>query len=346
MNKLKFFAEADSSVGHVSYMADYLDTKKKIIILSNMTKRASVPVFGQIESYLSDKKASYKTVFTPGEENRICAIIKEDTLFINKDNLPFYVSGAVIDFSDCYGDFLESSIKDEVIKKENEEREKMFLHLSRAKKIHDDWEKIYIKNMDFDILGKKTEGLISDIFLRKPVKNQAGKNVRGFFGTMLPSGNINYIDDLTEGLKRRILIKGRPGTGKSTILKKIRKEALDRGYFTESYYCSFDPVSLDMLVIRELGIAVFDSTSPHEKAKEKEGDEIFDVYAIAVNHDTDTIFSSELSKIKSDYDEEIIKAKKYLKNAKDLSYEKEKVLSESLDYSRLQKTMRELYDFI
>ena len=35
-------------------------------------------------------------------------------------------------------------------------------------------------------------------------------------------------------------------------------------YFdVEIYHCGFDPHSLDMVIVREVGIAIFDSTSPH-----------------------------------------------------------------------------------
>lgn len=342
--KIKFFAEADSALGHVSYMVDRVDEAKKVIILENMTKKASKLIFGQIEKVLSEKRMPYKSLLACGEEERCSAIASEGYLFINKENMPGSSCGMIIDFSDCYGDYLDAKLKEELTLKEKEEREKMFLNLSFAKKIHDEWEKIYIENMDFDILAKKTESLISDIFTGKPVKNKAGKNERGFFGTMLPHGNVNYIDELTKNLKR-ILIKGRPGTGKSTILKKIRKEALDRGYSVESFYCSFDPVSLDMILIREIGLAVFDATSPHEKVPAGD-DEVFDVYDIAVKKGTDEFFERELSSIKKRYDSEILEAKRHLYLAQNFALEKEKVLSESLDYSRIEKTLRELEKII
>ena len=65
---------------------------------------------------------------------------------------------------------------------------------------------------------------------------------------------MNHIQDLTEGFKR-YMIKGRPGTGKSTLLKELAKKSETLGYDTEIYHCSFDPQSLDMVLIQSLTFA-------------------------------------------------------------------------------------------
>ncbi len=341
-NTYKFFHDAYSSMGHISYIEDYIHSAKKIIIMKNLTKRASELIFGEIGNVLDKNNAGYKALLGCGKINHCDALKTDNVFFVNGKCIKEKIKGDIVDFSDCYGDFLSVGDEEKIIKKEKEEKENIFYHLSLAKKIHDDWEKIYIENMDFDILGRKTDALISNIFRGKPTKSGTGKNERGFFGSMLPEGNVNYIDDLTKGMKKRILINGRPGTGKSTILKKIRKEALDRGFSVASYYCSFDPVSLDMIIIREMGLSVFDATYPHEKKPQRAEDEVFDVYEMAVKKDTDEKYQKELSEIKRSYNEEVLKAKMHLKKVLYLENEKEKVLSKSLNYGRLQKTLREL----
>lgn len=58
------------------------------------------------------------------------------------------------------------------------------------------------------------------------------------------------------------ILKGGAGTGKSSLMKKIAAH-FENNYHIERYYCSSDPASLDGVVIRELGAAVVDGTSPH-----------------------------------------------------------------------------------
>lgn len=64
-------------------------------------------------------------------------------------------------------------------------------------------------------------------------------------------------------LSRIYIIKGGPGTGKSTFMYGIGKAAKERGLETEYYYCSADTGSLDGVKIPSLGVAVIDGTSPH-----------------------------------------------------------------------------------
>ena len=59
------------------------------------------------------------------------------------------------------------------------------------------------------------------------------------------------------------ILKGGPGTGKSSFLKRIRGRAEERGLDTESILCSGDPDSLDGLFIPALGLAWADGTAPH-----------------------------------------------------------------------------------
>ena len=62
---------------------------------------------------------------------------------------------------------------------------------------------------------------------------------------------------------RIYVIKGGPGTGKSSFMKVIASEAEQRGLSVTRIYCSSDPLSLDGVIIEELGAAVLDGTAPH-----------------------------------------------------------------------------------
>jgi hypothetical protein len=59
------------------------------------------------------------------------------------------------------------------------------------------------------------------------------------------------------------ILKGGPGTGKSTLIKKVGKFFESAGEEAEYFYCSSDPSSLDGVRIPRLGVAVIDGTPPH-----------------------------------------------------------------------------------
>ena len=57
------------------------------------------------------------------------------------------------------------------------------------------------------------------------------------------------------------ILKGGPGTGKSTLMKKIGKYFEDKNYFVEYFFCSSDSDSLDGVKIKNFSIV--DGTAPH-----------------------------------------------------------------------------------
>lgn len=65
-----------------------------------------------------------------------------------------------------------------------------------------------------------------------------------------------------EGYKTYI-IKGGPGTGKSTLMKKIVKTAEKKGEKVTLCPCSSDPESLDAVLLHDRKITVLDGTAPH-----------------------------------------------------------------------------------
>ena len=64
---------------------------------------------------------------------------------------------------------------------------------------------------------------------------------------------------------RLICIKGGPGTGKSTLMRRVANEAEMRGYRTQYYYCSSDADSLDAVLLFGKGrsMGLLDATLPH-----------------------------------------------------------------------------------
>ncbi|MBQ8496358.1 MAG: hypothetical protein IJ489_02755 [Clostridia bacterium] len=63
--------------------------------------------------------------------------------------------------------------------------------------------------------------------------------------------------------KRIYILKGGPGSGKSTLMKRVGAEAEKRGLDTEYIYCSSDTDSLDGILIPALRTAILDGTAPH-----------------------------------------------------------------------------------
>lgn len=83
-----------------------------------------------------------------------------------------------------------------------------------------------------------------------------GNTGQGFYS------HFNYIIPQQKAT-RIICLKGGPGTGKSSLMKKIGKAYLDKGFDVEFHHCSSDSDSLDGVLIKNLNVALLDGTAPH-----------------------------------------------------------------------------------
>lgn len=85
-----------------------------------------------------------------------------------------------------------------------------------------------------------------------------------FFGCNTARGFCSFFNFLKEKDKGRIFIlKGGPGHGKSTIIKSVADEMINKGYDVELQFCSLDCNSLDAAVIHSLNLAVAATTGHH-----------------------------------------------------------------------------------
>ncbi|MBQ7951048.1 MAG: hypothetical protein IJ278_04945 [Clostridia bacterium] len=86
-----------------------------------------------------------------------------------------------------------------------------------------------------------------------------------FPGGNTPAGFFSYyheiLDKDTPG--SMAVIKGGPGTGKSTLMKSVGKQLEQNGLETVYLHCSSDPASLDGVFLPKYNTAVVDGTAPH-----------------------------------------------------------------------------------
>jgi hypothetical protein len=94
---------------------------------------------------------------------------------------------------------------------------------------------------------------------------QKGKARNMFPGGNTSKGFYSRFDNIIspEEARRIFVIKGGPGTGKSTLMKNISEIMTDHGYDVELMHCSSDSKSLDGVVVPELRVALIDGTAPH-----------------------------------------------------------------------------------
>ncbi len=84
-------------------------------------------------------------------------------------------------------------------------------------------------------------------------------------GNNTPEGFFSYYQYILsqEEADRIFCIKGGPGVGKSTFMRKIAESMLQKGHDVDFMHCSSDSNSLDGIVLRDMKIAIIDGTAPH-----------------------------------------------------------------------------------
>lgn len=92
------------------------------------------------------------------------------------------------------------------------------------------------------------------------------RNARYYFpGNNTPGGFFSYYHHIlnqNEGGKVWCL-KGGPGTGKSTFVKKVGENLLKKGYEVDFLVCSSDCESFDGIKVKNFRLAIIDATPPH-----------------------------------------------------------------------------------
>ena len=90
-------------------------------------------------------------------------------------------------------------------------------------------------------------------------------HIQYFLGANSPTGFYSLYDQLLppEQARAIYILKGGPGCGKSTLMRRVAAQAGEAGLAVERILCSGDPGSLDAVVIPELGVALVDGTAPH-----------------------------------------------------------------------------------
>lgn len=95
--------------------------------------------------------------------------------------------------------------------------------------------------------------------------NKATIPVSFFFGANNKARYCSLFDEIYNPYEegKHIILKGGPGTGKSTLMKKVADKLESEGCFVERGYCSADPSSLDIVIAPEINFSILDGTSPH-----------------------------------------------------------------------------------
>lgn len=167
---------------------------------------------------------------------------------------------------------------------------------------------------------------------------------RVFPGGNTAKGFYSYYSQIIGSDATRIfIIKGGPGVGKSSFMRKIAQEMTEKGYDIELHQCSSDNASLDGLLIPALKIAFIDGTAPHIVDTKHPGgvDEIlnfgifWDEDAMRKNREQIITLTSKLGKLYK-------RVYRFISAAKSLRDDVEFIYKEALDKGKFNLALTKL----
>jgi len=183
------------------------------------------------------------------------------------------------------------------------------------------------------------------IFLRKVIFMTMQKHF--YLGANTPYGFFSYYDNIISQYEARKIycIKGGPGTGKSSFMKKCAEKMIKEGYDVEFMHCSSDDDSLDGILIKGKNIALLDGTSPHITDPKNPG-AVDTIINLGDFWDEEKIYKNKDNIISTNkkIGENFKRAYKYLKAAKAFYDDLEVIYQKSYDEYEREVFVKEIYD--
>ena len=166
-----------------------------------------------------------------------------------------------------------------------------------------------------------------------------GKVRKIFPGANTSNGFYSYFDYIIpKDINRIFCLKGGPGVGKSSLMKKVARDFSERGYDVEVFPCSSDPGSLDAVLVKKLKVVLLDATAPHIVDPKIPGaiDEIVN-FGDFWNVDNLESNKREIEQCNKEISACFQRAFKYLSAAKPIFYDIESKNSNAMNFGKLNK---------
>ncbi|HCC33408.1 MAG TPA: hypothetical protein DEQ28_05825, partial [Clostridiales bacterium] len=128
------------------------------------------------------------------------------------------------------------------------------------------WEALHGESGALDLayvnqLGRRVR---DELLAGAPPRPRVGRQRHLFASAITPGGCVNHLDSILANVRRRVILKGQPGTGRHTMVSSVVAEAVIRGHDVEVFHCSLDPRKYDHVVLPDLGVALVNGSDPHE----------------------------------------------------------------------------------
>lgn len=173
-----------------------------------------------------------------------------------------------------------------------------------------------------------------------------GKKRKIFPGANSSKGSYPLFDNIIpKNVNRIFCLKGGPGVGKSSLMKKIGKEFIEKGYDVELFYCTSDPSSLDGVLIKKLGVVLLDATAPHIVDPKNPG-AIDEIVNLGNYWDLEELVKSknEIVKCNKEIGDSFKRAYRFLKASEPIYFDIEEKYKDCMDFGKINELTEKIID--
>lgn len=311
-----YMGKSYTGQGVKNFYKEIIQEAKKVYFFKGPTSYRLTEMLKEI-GYAAIRRGEHMEWFyDPLQEDLVegVYIIETKTLYIHTDSIDPTYYGSGHEWVPYYEAYDERKLRDigPLIRDKQIANDvwltKGLQALNRAKTIHDEWEQLIIPAVNWDginqLLGELQKRAIGNVALQKNPKV-----THRLMGSLTPLGAKDTLKSISKNLKSRLYIKGLPGSGKSSFMKKFGEEAKQHGLDIRFIWCGLDANSVDGIVIPELQLCLVDATSPHVYEPEREGDEIVDFFA---HIDQSRIDDEAVAEVRQRYSNEMELAQDYI----------------------------------
>ncbi|HLQ84034.1 MAG TPA: hypothetical protein VK121_09390 [Pseudogracilibacillus sp.] len=297
--QIEYFVRGYTGLGEVNYIESNIKEIKDVYILKAANEKTATLFLKQFINILDDKY-TVEVIKNPDYAEALDGVIvRNKSLAILTTPFIKYVSSHshLIDLTK----YTKLPIKF-IAKKRKEIIESTIDYFSKSLECHKEIEKIHKKDMNFEIADQLKNDFIEEKIQSYPNLDKQAHTYIRMFGTNTSEGIVSCVDNLLEPIENHVFLKGAPGTGKSHFMKQVSEEVIKKGYDVEVYKCSFDTRSIDMIIIREMGYCLFDSSSPHDYDPSQRNDYMINLLEVASKKDYAKQNESTIKELKANHD--------------------------------------------
>ena len=258
------FTSSHTSSGFHTFISDLSQGIKNIYVLKGSAgtgKSSFIRQLGESVVQLGYEVELWISALDPVSPEGLY-IPQLDAAVVNGSLLPMTAilgggeSGEIINLDD----FLDITATDsrqgeimELARRVEKQSNKAYNILKKTVAMKNQIRQSYAKHLNMGKVQQVAEQIGNEIF------NVPEREKHYFAGAVTADGVIDYVDELSGDCRKRYLLTGPEGSGRSTIIRELAAQAREQGHALEFYHSGLDCEDITMLIIRDLQTALINA---------------------------------------------------------------------------------------